>query len=57
MKPEDVARLLGKVSRIVDEQWKALGPEKRKRICDNILERSRKRKGFPRGPESGPPNR
>lgn len=56
MKPEDVARLLGKVSRIVDEQWNKLGPEKRKRICENVLKRvderikakeSGKRRGSP----------
>ena len=39
MKPEDVAKLLGRVGRIVDEQWKALGPEKRKSICENVLKR------------------
>lgn len=43
MKPEDVAKLLGRVSSIVDEQWKALGPERRKRICDNIMKRAEKR--------------
>ena len=43
MKPEDVAKLLGRVGRIVDEQWKALGPEKRKRICENLMNRVEKR--------------
>ena len=56
MKPEDVAKLLGRVSSIVDEQWKALGPERRKRICENVLKRvdarikakdSGKRRGSP----------
>lgn len=43
MKPEDVAKLLGRVSSIVDEQWKALGPERRKRICENLIKRAEKR--------------
>lgn len=43
MKPEDVGKLLGRVGRIVDEQWKALSPERRKRICDNIMKRAEAR--------------
>ena len=43
MKPEDVAKLLGRVGRIVDDQWKALGPEKRKRICENLMKRAEAR--------------
>ena len=43
MKPEDVEKLLGRVGRIVDEQWKALGPEKRKRICENLMKRAEAR--------------
>lgn len=54
---KDLPKLLKIAHRVCDEEWKKLSPERRKRICDSILERSRKRKGFPRGPESGPPNR
>ena len=43
MKPEDVAKLLCRVGRIVDEQWKALGPEKSKRICENLMKRAEAR--------------
>ena len=39
MKPEDVAKLLSEVSRITDEQWNAIMPERRKRICENVLKR------------------
>lgn len=53
----ELAVFMKTARKVVDEEWKKLSPERRKRICDSILERSRKRKGFPRGPESGPPNR
>jgi len=57
MNIHELAGFMKTAHKVVGEEWKKLSPERRKRICDNILERSRKRKGFPRGPESGPPNR
>lgn len=53
----ELASFMMAAHKAVGEEWKKLSQERRKRICDNILERSRKRKEVPRGPESGPPNR
>ena len=57
MKLGELAGILKTAHKIVDEEWKKMPEEKRKKICENILARAKKRKGFPRGPESGPPDR
>ena len=37
----DLPKLLSVCARVVDEEWKKLTPEKRQKICNNILKRSR----------------
>jgi acyl-CoA reductase-like NAD-dependent aldehyde dehydrogenase len=39
----DLACLMKAAHKAVGEQWKALSPERRKRICDNIMKRAEKR--------------
>lgn len=34
---KDLPKLLKIAHRVCDEEWKKLGPEKRKRICENVL--------------------
>lgn len=55
MNINDLPWLLRKAHKICDEEWKKLGPERRKRICDNITKRAmaraerRKHKGSGNG--------
>lgn len=36
----DLAEILKMAHKEIDAQWKALTPERRKRICDNIMKRA-----------------
>ena len=40
---KDLPKLLKIAHRVCDEEWKKLGPEKRKRICDNLMKRAEAR--------------
>ena len=39
----DLPELLKTVHRVVDEEWKKLTPERRKRICENLLKKAEAR--------------
>lgn len=39
MNINDLPWLLKMAHKICDEEWKKLGPDKRKRICENVLKR------------------
>jgi len=39
----DLPELLKTAHRVVDEEWKKLTPERRKRICENILKKVKAR--------------
>jgi hypothetical protein len=43
MNIKDIPELLKIAHRVCDEEWKKLGPEKRKRICENLIKRAEKR--------------
>lgn len=43
MNINDLPWLLKMAHRICDEEWKKLGPDKRKRICDNLTKRAMER--------------
>ena len=40
---KDLPELLKIAHRVCDEEWKKLGPEKRKRICENLMKRAEAR--------------
>ena len=40
---KDLPKLLKIAHRVCDEEWKKLGPEKRKCICDNLMKRAEAR--------------
>ena len=40
---KDLPELLKIAHRVCDEEWKKLGPEKRKRICENLMKRAETR--------------
>ena len=42
MNIKDLPELLKIAHRVCDEEWKKLGPEKRKRICENLVKRAEK---------------
>ena len=39
----DLPELLKTAHRVVDEEWKKLTPERRKRICENLLKKAKAR--------------
>ena len=39
----DLAKLMKAAHKVVGEEWKKLGPERRKRICDNLMKRAEAR--------------
>ena len=39
----DLASFMKTAHKVVDEEWKKLGPDKRKRICDNLTKRAMER--------------
>lgn len=55
MNINDLPWLLKMAHKICDEEWKKLGPEKRKRICDNLMKRAEARiKAKERDAKRGP---
>lgn len=39
----ELASLMKAAHKVVGEEWKKLGPEKRKRICENLMKRAEAR--------------
>ncbi len=39
----DLPELLKTAHRVADEEWKKLTPERRKRICENLLKKAKAR--------------
>lgn len=51
----DLANFMKAAHKAVGEQWKALSPERRKRICDNLMKRAEARiKAKERDTKRGP---
>ena len=43
MNARELAEVLVMAKKVCDEEWEKLGPEKRKRICENLLKRAEAR--------------
>ena len=39
----DLPEMLRTIHRVVDEEWKKLTPERRERICNNLLKKAKER--------------
>lgn len=55
MNIHELAGFMKTAHKVVGEEWKKLGPEKRKRICDNLMKRAEARiKAKERDAKRGP---